>query len=170
MNARQYHLAQFNVARMRAPVDHPLMEGFRSQLERINALADGSPGFVWRLQTEGGDATAIRAYADPLVIVNMSVWESLEALHAYVYKGPHVGPVRDRRQWFEPATVPVLVLWWVPEGHVPSVEEAISRLEHLRAHGPTASAFTFREPFPPPGEAGVRAPEVEAEFCFPRRG
>jgi hypothetical protein len=170
MNPRQYHLAQFNVARMRAPIDHPLMEGFRSQLERINALADGSPGFVWRLQTEGGDATAIRAYADPLVIVNMSVWESLEALHAYVYKSPHVGPLRDRRQWFEPATAPVLVLWWVPAGHVPSVEEAISRLEHLRAHGSTASAFTFREPFPPPGEAGVNVPEVDAEFCFPRRG
>lgn len=170
MNAPQYHLAQFNVARMRAPIDHPLMEGFRSQLERINALADGSPGFVWRLQTEGGDATAIRAYTDPLVIVNMSVWESLEALHGYVYQSPHVGPLRDRRQWFEPATAPVLVLWWVPEGHVPSVEEAISRLEHLRAHGPTASAFTFREPFPPPGEAGVIVPEVEAEFCFPRGG
>jgi len=161
-------LAQFNVARMRAPIDDPVMEGFRSQLDRINALADGSPGFVWRLQTDGGDATAIRAYADPLVIVNMSVWESLEALHQYVYKSPHVGPLRSRREWFEPATGPVLVLWWIRRGHVPTVEEAMGKLEHLRAHGPTAKAFTFREPIPPPGNASVSAPEVDAEFCSPR--
>ena len=129
MRGNEQHLAQFNVARMLAPIDDPVMEGFRSQLDRINALADQSPGFVWRLQTEGGDTTSIRAYADPLVIVNMSVWESLEALHQYVYKSPHVGPLRDRRQWFEPATTPVLVLWWVPAGHIPAVEE-----ELLKAH------------------------------------
>jgi hypothetical protein len=168
MKPTDHHLAQFNIARMRAPIDDPVMEGFRSQLDPINALADRSPGFVWRLQTDGGDATSIRAYADPLVIVNMSVWESLEALHHYVYKSPHVGPLRDRRQWFEPETEAVLVLWWVPRGHVPSVEEAMERLEHLRAHGPTLDAFTFREPFPPPGESSVTAPEVDAEFCFPR--
>jgi hypothetical protein len=169
MSANEQHLAQFNVARMLAPIDDPVMEGFRSQLDRINALADESPGFVWRLQTEGGDATSIRAYADPLVIVNMSVWESLEALHHYVYKSPHVGPLRDRRQWFEPATTPV-VLWWVPAGHIPAVEEAMERLEHLRVHGPSPRAFTFREPFPPPGGVRVNAPEVDAEFCFPRGG
>jgi len=170
MNPTGHHLAQFNIARMRAPIDDPVMEGFRSQLDRINALADRSPGFVWRLQTDGGDATAIRVYADPLVIVNMSVWESLEALHQYVYKSPHVGPLRDRRQWFEPATEPVLVLWWVASSHIPSVEEAMERLERLRAQGPTLEAFTFREPFPPPGEVSVSAPEVDAEFCSPRRG
>jgi len=163
-----HHLAQFNVGRMRAPIDDPVMEGFRSQLDRINALADQSPGFVWRLQTESGDATAIRAYADPLVIVNMSVWESLEALHQYVYQSPHVGPLRDRKQWFEPATAPILVLWWVPAGHLPAVAEAMERLEHLRAQSPTQKAFTFREPFPPPGEVSVSAPEVDAEFCSPR--
>jgi hypothetical protein len=119
---------------------------------------------------QGGDATAIRACEDPPVIVNLSVWKPLESPHAYVPRSPHVGPLRGRRQWFEPATVPVLVLWWVPAGRVPSVEEAISRLEHLRAHGPTAQAFTFREPFPPPAEAGGKTPEVDAEFCFPRRG
>ena len=167
-NEIEHHLAQFNVGRMRAPIDDPVMEGFRSQLDRINALADQSPGFVWRLQTESGDATAIRAYADPLVIVNMSVWESLEALHQYVYQSPHVGPLRDRKQWFEPATAPILVLWWVPAGHLPTVEEAMERLEHLRAEGPSQRAFTFREPFPPPGEVSVSAPQVDAEFCYPR--
>lgn len=168
MHSIDHYLAQFNVARMRAPIEDAVMEGFRSQLDRINALADGSPGFVWRLQTDGGDATSIRAYADPLVIVNMSVWESLEALHQYVYRGAHVGPLRDRRQWFEPATGPVLVLWWIPRGHIPSVDEAMDKLEHLRAHGPTRDAFTFRDPFAPPGEASVRAPEVDQEFCSPR--
>ncbi len=159
------HMAQFNVGRMRGPIDDPVMEGFRSQLDRINAIADASPGFVWRLQTEAGDATAVQAYPDPLVIVNMSVWQSLEALHEYVYRSPHVGPLRDRRQWFEPASAPTLVLWWVPAGHIPSVEEAVEKLEHLRLHGPSAAAFTFREPFPRPGEAGPKPPDVDAEFC-----
>ena len=165
MSPNPTHLAQFNIARMRAPIDDPVMEGFRSQLERINAIADQSPGFVWRLQTEDGDATAVRAYSDPLTIVNMSVWESLEALHGYVYRSPHVGPLRDRRQWFEPAEGPILVLWWVAAGHIPTVEEAMSRLEHLRMHGPSETAFTFREPFPPPGEASVNASDVDEEFC-----
>jgi hypothetical protein len=160
MSSKPAHLAQFNIARMRAPIDDPVMEGFRSQLERINAIADQSPGFVWRLQTEDGDATAVRPYPDPLTIVNMSVWESLEALHGYVYRSPHAGPLRDRRQWFEPAEGNILVLWWVPAGHLPSVEEAVERLEHLRVHGPSETAFTFRQPFPAPGEATVRAPRV----------
>ncbi len=150
MNAQVSQLAQFNIARMRAPIDDPLMEGFRSQLDRINAMADASPGFVWRLQTDAGDATAVRAYPDPLVIVNMSVWESLEALQGYVYRSPHQGPLRDRRQWFEAAEGPILVLWWVSAGHLPTVEEAMEKLEHLRRHGPGPLAFTFRQPFPPP--------------------
>jgi hypothetical protein len=152
MNAQVSQLAQFNIARMRAPIDDPLMEGFRSQLDRINAVADASPGFVWRLQTDAGDATAVRAYPDPLVIVNMSVWESLEALQSYVYRSPHQGPLRDRRQWFEAADGPILVLWWVPAGHLPTVEEAMAKLEHLRQHGPSPLAFTFRQPFPPPAQ------------------
>lgn len=170
LSAKEHHLAQFNIARMRAPIEDPVMEGFRSQLEPVNALADRSEGFVWRLQTDGGDATAIHAYTDPLVLVNMSVWESLEALHAFVYRSHHLGPLRDRRQWFEPASGPVLVLWWIPRGHIPTVEEAMERLEHLRVHGPSERAFTFRAPFPAPGELGVNPPEVDAEFCFPRRG
>ena len=168
MSGTAYHLAQFNIARMLAPIDDPIMEGFRTQLEPVNALADRSPGFVWRLQAEGGDATSIRAYPDPLVVVNMSVWESLESLHAFVYQSRHLGPLRDRRQWFEPASAPILVLWWVPAGHIPTVEEGVERLERLRANGPTESAFTFKAPFPPPGGGAASFPEVDAEFCFPR--
>ena len=166
MQATRFHLAQVNVARMRAPLDSDVMHGFRSQLERINALADRSSGFVWRLQSEEGDATAIRAFDDPLLLVNMSVWESLEALHAYVYKSDHVALLRGRRDWFEPlAGRASLALWWTPEGHEPTLDEARQRLELLQTRGPTATAFTFREPFPPPGAAAVRAPEVDAEFC-----
>jgi hypothetical protein len=163
-----YHLAQFNMGRMRGSIDSPVMEAFRSQLDEINALADRSPGFVWRLQTEEGNATAIRAYPDPLLAVNLSVWESLEALHEFVYKTAHLGPLKDRKLWFEPATEAILVLWWVPKGHLPTVEEAKERLEELREKGPGPRAFTFRNPFPPPGEAEQRAPEIDAEFCYPR--
>jgi hypothetical protein len=160
-----HQLAQANVARMRASLDDPLMDGFRNQLERINALADASPGFVWRLQTEQGDATGIRAYEDPRILFNMSVWESLEALHRYVYRSDHVGPLRDRRQWFEPMDTPLLVLWWIPAGHIPGVDEALRRLALLRADGPTREAFTFRQPFAAPGTPASMPPEVDAEFC-----
>ncbi|MET0555259.1 MAG: DUF3291 domain-containing protein [Vicinamibacteria bacterium] len=165
MEPSRFHLAQLNIGRMRGPIDDPVMEGFRSQLEAVNALADRSPGFVWRLQTEDGDATAIRAYDDPLMAVNMSVWESLDALHAYVYSGAHVGVLRDRKLWFDPAHDHILVLWWVPAGHVPTMDEAKGKLEALRAHGPSAAAFTFRKAFPPPGAEAIDAPEVDAEFC-----
>ena len=97
----------------------------------------------------------------------MSVWESLQALHEYVYRSPHVGPLRERRAWFEPASGPILVRWWVLADHIPTVEEAMEKLEHLRVHGPSRMAFTFRQPFPPPGQASVKAAEVDAEFCSP---
>ncbi len=166
METPRFHLAQANVARMRAPLEDPVMEGFRSQLDRINAIADRSPGFVWRLQTAEGNATGIQAYEDPLVLFNMSVWESIEHLHAYVYRGEHAGPLRGRREWFEPPQGPILVLWWIPAGHIPSVDEAKEKLEALKQRGPTPQAFTFRDPFPPPGGSAVRAPEVDAEFCW----
>src|SRR2546421_573475 len=124
------------------------MHGFVSQLEAINALAEASPGFLWRLQTPEGDATAIRPYEDDRMLINMSVWESLEALHGYVYKSAHAGPLRARRDWFEPISVPILVLWWVPAGHLPRVDEAKARFETLAAIGPGPDAFTFRHPFP----------------------
>lgn len=154
MPSTRFHLAQVNIARMRAPLDDPLMEGFRSQLQRINAIADRSPGFVWRLQTPDGDATTVRAFEDDRVLVNMSVWESLEALHQYVYEGPHLGPLRDRREWFLPYDGPTLALWWVHAGHIPTVEEAKEKLDELRRNGPTDAAFTFRKPFAAPKTGG----------------
>jgi Domain of unknown function (DUF3291) len=160
----RFHLAQVNIGRFRAPIDDPIMEGFRAQLDPINALADRSPGFVWRLQTEDGNATAIRPYADERMAINMSVWESLDALQQFVYKSAHVGTLRDRKQWFEPIEGPILVLWWIPAGHVPTVEEAKERLEHLKKHGPSPRAFTFRASFPAPDDAGD-AMGLDAEFC-----
>ena len=138
-----------NIGRLRAAIDDPIMEGFRSQLDPVNALADGTPGFIWRLQTEEGNATAIRPYADDdRMAINMSVWESLEALQQFVYKSAHVGPLRDRKQWFEPMEGPVLALWWIPAGHIPTIDEAKQRLLHLKERGPSPDAFTFRTPFP----------------------
>jgi hypothetical protein len=150
MEPNRYHLAQMNIARMRAPFDSPIMEGFRVQLDRINAVADASPGFVWRLQSDAGNATDIQAYEDPWILVNMSVWESIEDFHHFVYRSEHAGPLRNRKAWFERLEAPFLVLWWVPAGHIPSLEEAKARLAALSSHGPTAEAFTFRDTFPPP--------------------
>src|SRR5207249_4309050 len=123
----RFHLAQVNIGRVRAPLDDPIMEGFRSQLDVINTLADRSPGFVWRLQTEQGNAMAIRPFDDERMAINMSVWESLETLQQFVYRSAHVEPLRDRQQWFEPIEGPILALWWIPAGHVPTVAQAIER-------------------------------------------
>jgi hypothetical protein len=165
MSVDRFHIAQANVAHMRAPLEDPIMEGFRSQLDRINAIADLSPGFVWRLQTADGNATAIRAYDDERILFNMSVWESVEALHQYVYRSDHVGPLRRRRDWFLPYQGPALVLWWILAGHVPTIYEAKERLRWLEERGPTPEAFTFRQAFPPPGSSGMGFPQVDAEFC-----
>lgn len=152
MASHYYHLAQVNIARMIAPLDSPVMQGFVSQLPPINALADQSPGFVWRLQTAEGDATSVQAYEDPRILVNLSVWESLEALQEFVYRSGHVGPLRDRLKWFEKPTQAHLATWWIPAGHIPSVAEARDRLEFRRASGDTAAAFSFASPFPRPEE------------------
>ncbi len=143
-----YQLAQVNIARMRAPLTDPVMAGFVAQLDTINALADNSPGFVWRLQTEEGDATALRPFEDDLMLVNLSVWESLSALSAFTYSSQHTAVMRQRRQWFEKFDGAYVVLWWVPEGYIPSIEEAKEHLAHMRTHGETAYAFTFKKPFP----------------------
>jgi hypothetical protein len=127
------------------------MAGFVAQLDRINALADRSRGFVWRLQTDDGNATGIRAFDDERILFNMSIWESIDALHDYVYRSGHVAVFRDRRQWFEPHPAPTLVLWWIEPGSVPSIEEAKRRLALLGLHGPTPEAFTFKVWFPAPG-------------------
>jgi hypothetical protein len=159
----RFHLAQVNIGRLRAPLDDPIMEGFRSQLDPINALADRSPGFVWRLQTEDGNATAIRPFEDERIAINMSVWESLEALQQFVYRSAHVAPLRQRNQWFESIADPILALWWVPAGHVPTVAEALERLRQLKERGPSPDAFTFRTPFPSPDGDAVAG--LDAAFC-----
>jgi hypothetical protein len=154
-----WHLAQLNVGVLRAPIDGPELAGFVELLDPINAIADRTPGFVWRLQTEDGNATAIRPFEDDRIAVNLSVWVSLEALGEFVYASRHLDVLRRRREWFERMTEPYLVLWWVPTGTIPTVEEAKRRLELLRERGPSAEAFTFREPFPPPGETEVAPPD-----------
>jgi heme-degrading monooxygenase HmoA len=130
-------------------MDDPVMADFQAALDPINALADGAPGFVWRLQTEDGDATAIRPYEDERVMVNMSVWESLDALEQFVYRSGHIAVMRRRREWFERIKV-FLALWWVPAGHEPTIDEAKERLAHLELNGPTPHAFTFKARFPDP--------------------
>jgi hypothetical protein len=148
-----WHVAQINIGVIRAPLDSPQLEGFVSMLEPVNALADAAPGFVWRLQTEDGDATAIRPFDDDRILVNMSVWESVDALADFVYRSRHIEVLRHRRDWFETMTEAFLAVWWVPAGTIPTVEEAKRRIEILRERGPSAEAFTLREPFPPPVDA-----------------
>ena len=164
--AKRFHIAQVNIARMRAPLEDPLMADFVAQLDPVNAVADASPGFVWRFQTEGGNATSARPLPDPLILFNMSVWESFEALQQFVYRSAHIGPLRDRKQWFEPIDGPILALWWIPAGHIPTIEEAQERLKHLGEHGPSPYAFTFRAPFPSPDRhAGEDVAGLDLEFC-----
>ena len=147
-----YHIAQINIGRILAPIDDSIMADFVSQLPPINALADASPGFVWRLQTESGDATSIRVYQDEMVAINMSVWESVDALKEYVYKSAHSGVLRDRKRWFEKFNGPYYALWWVPAGHLPSTQEGKEKLEYLREHGDSEYAFSFSHVFPEPTE------------------
>jgi hypothetical protein len=148
-----HHLAQVNLAILRAPLDSPELAGFVAQLDPINALADRSPGFVWRLQTEDGDATAIRAFDDQRVIVNLSVWASLATLRDFVYASRHLEVMRHRRAWFHRMADAYMALWWVPAGTIPTVAEARQRLELLARRGPGPGAFTFRVPFPAPAAA-----------------
>lgn len=143
-----HHLAQINVALARDNLDAPSMSGFTSRLAEINQLAEASPGFIWRLE-EYGDATSIQISENPRLLVNMSVWESVEALRQFAYQSRHVELIRGRAQWFEPLGTMHQALWWVPMGHVPSLAEGLARLEHLRAQGPSDQAFTFGKVFPP---------------------
>lgn len=144
-----WHLAQVNIALPRAPVDSALLRDFVELLGPVNALADAAPGFVWRMQTEDGDATAVRGFDDDRLIINMSVWESLDALATFVYRTDHAAVMRRRREWFHRFDGAFTVLWWVPAGSRPTVGDAEVRLAALRERGPTSFAFTFRQPFPP---------------------
>jgi hypothetical protein len=161
-----HQLAQVNIALPREPLDSELMQEFVAALDPVNATADSSPGFVWRLSTEDGNATAIRAFGDDRLIVNMSVWESLDALRTFVYRSAgHIGVLRRRREWFAALGEAHVVLWWVPAGHIPSVAEAEARLESLRISGPSPRAFTFKVSFPPPGARSQRATKEDRELC-----
>ncbi len=145
-----FHFAQINMARARASLENPLLADFFAQLDEINALADSSPGFVWRLQTDAGDATDIEVGGDPRLIVNMSVWESPEALFDYVYKSGHLRVLGRRTEWFERLEMPSIALWWIPVGTLPAIEDGLERLDHLARHGPTERAFTFKTRVPAP--------------------
>jgi hypothetical protein len=143
-----YHVAQVNIGRIRAELDDPIMAGFVDRLEEINALADASPGFVWRLQTDAGNATYFRPFQDERTLLNMSVWESVETLRQYVYRSAHRELLGQRHEWFERFEGVYAALWWVPAGHIPGIDEARRRVAHLGAHGPTQFAFTFQTVFP----------------------
>ena len=145
----KFELAQLNIALMKEPLDSPVMADFVANLERINALAENAPGFIWRLQTDDGDATSLRPLGDD-ILINISVWQDVAALSAYVYGAGHVEIMRRRKEWFDKMREAHLVLWWVPKGHRPTEAEAIARLKELRAPGPTCDAFTLRDAFPQP--------------------
>jgi hypothetical protein len=159
-----FQLAQLNIALPAEPLTSARLSGFVELLEPVNALADASPGFVWRLQTEDGDATAVRGFGDDRLIINMSVWTSLDALAGFVFGDFHAQVMRQRRQWFARMREAYTVLWWVPAGVRPTVADAEQRLESLRDHGPTPYAFTIRRAFPPPGSS-VEQPTDDDWFC-----
>ena len=171
MTGVEYLLAQVNIGRMLAPLDSPRLADFVAGLDPVNALADSAPGFVWRLQTEDGNATSVRAFewdqaGSAGVIVNMSVWETPEALAAFVYSDTHRRVLAQRRQWFERMTEAYTALWWIPRGTVPTPADAEERVRRLRANGPAADAFTLRVLFPPPG--GAAAPRAgRADWACP---
>lgn len=143
-----HHLAQLNIAQLKFAIDDPAMADFVDRLEDINALADNAAGFVWRLQDDSGDATAIEYFGNDK-LVNMSVWQDLESLRAFVYRSAHNEVMALRKQWFDRIIDAYAVLWWLPAGHIPSLEEAGERLEFLRQHGPSEFAFTFKQSFAP---------------------
>lgn len=141
MQKSNYHLAQINIAHLIAPEGDPRVQSFFDNVPRINELAEASPGFIWRYE---GD------YPDPTIAFNMSVWESMETLQNYVYRSAHVEIFRRREEWMHKMTDPHLAMWWIPVGSLPSVEEGLNKLSHLKEHGPSLEAFTFSERFPAP--------------------
>lgn len=156
MNHAAFHLAQVNIAYMRAPQDDPLLADFVARLDEINALAEQSPGFVWRYISDSRDPDA-REYDDTLVLFNMSVWQDIDSLHAFTYRTAHAQLFAARKKWFDDAMARMqsrsMALWWIAAGSTPSVEEAQTRLAHLTAHGSSATAFTFKQRFAADGTA-----------------
>ncbi|GKQ40293.1 DUF3291 domain-containing protein [Streptomyces sp. A012304] len=163
--AAPLELAQVNISRLKFPLDSPELKDFVDALEPVNADAEAADGFVWRLQSESGDATDVRVFGDDWLIVNMTVWRDPEALTAYMYQGRHREMLSRRREWFERVREAMTALWWVPAGHRPTVAEAEARLLHLRAHGPTPYAFTLRTSFPAQGAEPVSLAVPEDLGC-----
>ena len=149
----EFDIAQLNIARARGPLEGEIMAEFMGRLDEINALAEASPGFVWRLKGENNNNTALKVSDDPLFIVNLSAWRSIDELWAFTYASTHKELFRRRFDWFERSPTPSMVMWWIPRGTVLGVDEALARLKRLTADGPTPAAFTFKQRFPPPGTA-----------------
>ena len=156
----RYHLAQINIAELKAPLDSPELKDFVDNLDRINALGESSEGFVWRLKDEGNNATEILPFGEN-VIINMTVWRDVESLKRFTYQSAHTAIMKRRREWFTKMAQLHFVLWWIPRDHLPTVAEAAIKLEHLRKHGATAAAFTFGEAFSAPD-----APQPGSPFSF----
>lgn len=157
------HLAQINVGTALYDLDQPGMAAFMGALDRVNALAQASEGFVWRLKGEGNNATDLRVSENPRFIVNMSVWDSMQALFGYVYRSDHRSVMVRRREWFAKPEGPYLALWWVAPGVRPTPQEGLARLQHLALHGPTPYAFSFKAAFP---ESAAGPVDLQPEpFC-----
>ena len=153
-----HQLAQINVGRLKYAAEDARLADFMNNLDYINGIAEASSGFIWRLKDETGNATNIRTYEDPRIIVNLSVWESIEALQAFAYRTEHVQFFRRREEWFEDFGGPSMALWWITAGEYPSADQGRTRLEHLAKHGSTQHVFTFREKFSAPDLALTQTP------------
>jgi hypothetical protein len=151
----RFHLAQLNIARAVAPLESEQLAGFMNQLNEINELAERSPGFVWRLIGDGGNATGIKISDDPLVIINLTLWESIDHLYGFVYRSNHKEVFARRFEWFERWQGPSVVLWWQPAGEIPAIDEAVRRLNLLEQLGATPEAFTFKQRFDPPEDVAA---------------
>ena len=163
VTSNTFHIAQYNCARARAELDDALMSEFVNNLQRINELSDRSEGFVWRLKTKAGNAIDIRPYEDQLLLVTLLVWESLSALRNFVYSSEHAKFLRRRKEWFEESIGYYLVLWWIPSGHIPDVDEGKRQLEYLVAHGPSPEAFTFARTFDPPAYSEISSASAASD-------
>jgi Domain of unknown function (DUF3291) len=162
---RGWHLAQANIGRLIAPPDHPQVAGFFAQPDSINALAEASPGFVWRLKGEGNNAIDLQPTPDPLLIINLSAWESAETLFDYVYRSGHTPVMAQRKHWFERFDGHHQVMWWIAAGETPSVADVFARLWMLERFGPTPHAFVFKSRFPAPGLPGASVDMKPDPWC-----
>ncbi len=160
-----WHLAQVNIGRLVAPEGDPRVQPFFDALDRVNALAEASPGFVWRLTGEGNNATDLRPTPDPLLAVNMSVWTDADALFAFVYRSAHTPVMARRRDYFERFDGAFQAMWWIPAGEIPTLSDAFSRLWMLDRYGPTPHAFTFKARFPAPGLDGAPVDHQPDPWC-----